>query len=116
MLFAEHTAAWLARSNDGRIEVAGDLPLAQAINASLYYIRSSIRPDWYYGMSPGGLASDGSVLIMWLVFVVMIYVHTIRYNGHSFWDVETWMYPSILMLEPQSAVSLVFVCSIATLA
>lgn len=28
------------------IEVGGNLGLAQAINSSLYYILSSVRPDW----------------------------------------------------------------------
>ena len=52
-LFSEHTAAWAARWNNGHIEVDGDLGLAQAINSSLYYIRSSTRDDWPYGLSPG---------------------------------------------------------------
>ena len=34
--------------------------------------------------SPGGLSSDG-------------------YNGHVFWDSETWMYPSLLATEPPLA-------------
>ncbi len=38
----------------------------------MYYIISSIRPDWPWSLSPGGLASNG-------------------YNGHTFWDCETWM-------------------------
>ena len=33
----------------------GDLALARAANAGLYFIRTSIRPDWDYGLSPGGL-------------------------------------------------------------
>ena len=79
-LFAEHAAAWATRSNEGRIEIAGDLELAQAANASLYFLRSSIRPDWPYGMSPGGLASNG-------------------YDGNTFWDQETWMWPNLLLLD-----------------
>ena len=55
------------RSDQGHIEVVGNLDLAQAVNASLYFIRSSIRPDWPLGLSPGGLASNS-------------------YNGHTFWD------------------------------
>jgi len=83
-LHGEHVAAWRRRWDYGRIEVSGDLALAQVVNSSLYYIRSSIRHDWPHGLSPGGLSSDG-------------------YSGHSFWDMETWMYPPLLMLEPESA-------------
>lgn len=64
----EHEEAWEARWDAGRIEVlgSGDLELAQAINASMYGIRSAARSDFPYGTSPGGLATAG-------------------YEGHSFW-------------------------------
>jgi hypothetical protein len=59
-LQAGHEAAWAARmATGGGIEIEGDLWLAQAANASLYFIRSSIRADWPHGLSPGGLASNG---------------------------------------------------------
>jgi trehalose/maltose hydrolase-like predicted phosphorylase len=75
--------AWAARE-ESRIEILGNLGLAQAINASLYYLRSSIRLDWPWSLSPGGLATNG-------------------YNGHTFWDAETWMYPAFLLLEQDTA-------------
>ena len=28
------------------------------------------------------------------------------YNGHAFWDTEIWMYPPLLMLQPEIAKSL----------
>ena len=40
------------------MEVKGDLHLAQALNSSLYAIRTSIRPDWPYGLSSSGLAAN----------------------------------------------------------
>ena len=52
-----------------------------------YYLLASVRADWPQGLSPGGLATDG-------------------YNGHSFWDCETFMYPSLLLLQPDLARSL----------
>ena len=61
--------------------------LSRAVNSSLYYILSAIRQDWPWGLSPGGLASNG-------------------YNGHSFWDTETWMYPTILIFYPELAKAL----------
>eukprot|EP01088_Endostelium_zonatum_P011281 TRINITY_DN2530_c0_g1_i3.p1 TRINITY_DN2530_c0_g1~~TRINITY_DN2530_c0_g1_i3.p1 ORF type:complete len:701 (-),score=125.68 TRINITY_DN2530_c0_g1_i3:74-2176(-) len=54
--------------------------LASAINSSLYYLLSSARSDWPHGLSPGGLASNG-------------------YNGHTFWDQETWMLPVLSLLH-----------------
>ena len=83
-LLPAHEAAWAARADGGRLEVEGDLGLALALNASLYYIRASIREDWPQGLSPGGLASNG-------------------YHGHTFWDQETWMWPPLLMLDPGCA-------------
>jgi len=71
-----------------RIEITGDKNLAFAINSSLYYILSSIREDYPWSLSPGSLATNG-------------------YNGHSFWDCETWMYPPILILHPNLAKSLI---------
>jgi len=87
-LFSNHVEAWRSRLDAGRVEVDGDLFLAQAVNASLHAIRASIREDFPWGISPGGLSTDG-------------------YRGHSFWDAETWMYPPLLMLEPGSARSLI---------
>ena len=69
-LRSSHEAAWAAQWQGG-IEVAGNLTIASTVNASLYYILSATRPDWPYGLSPGGLARDD-------------------YEGHSFWDCETW--------------------------
>ena len=85
-LLSDHVAAWSDRNAVGGLEVEGDLQLAQALNASLYFIRSSIRSDYAHGLSPGGLASDG-------------------YGGHTFWDQETWMWPPLLMLDPECAKS-----------
>ena len=42
-LRASHEAAWAARHGAGRVEVEGDLELALAINASLYFIRARRR-------------------------------------------------------------------------
>ena len=56
---SSHEAAWKARWDQGRVEVGGNLGLAQAINSSMYFLLSSVRVDWPQGMSPGGLASDG---------------------------------------------------------
>lgn len=66
VLFSSHAQAWEKRNERGSLHVAwsdgddNDAPLflAAALNASLYAIRSSIREDWAYGLSPGGIASN----------------------------------------------------------
>eukprot|EP01132_Coremiostelium_polycephalum_P008602 gene8602-10589_t len=80
-LLDSHKDAW-KKIWKSRIEIGGNLQLATVVNSSLYYILSSIREDWPWNLSPGSLSSNG-------------------YNGHSFWDCETWMLPSILVLHPK---------------
>eukprot|EP01126_Amoeba_proteus_P038187 TRINITY_DN3972_c0_g1_i6.p1 TRINITY_DN3972_c0_g1~~TRINITY_DN3972_c0_g1_i6.p1 ORF type:complete len:488 (+),score=70.62 TRINITY_DN3972_c0_g1_i6:811-2274(+) len=82
-LFQSHADLWKNLSDPG-VHVTGNLELSQAINSSNYYILSSVRDDWHWSLSPGGLASNG-------------------YNGHTFWDCETWMFPSILPFHPEIA-------------
>jgi trehalose/maltose hydrolase-like predicted phosphorylase len=76
-------AAWnrLWRSD---IEVSGDQRLRRQVRASFFALLASVRQDTPWAPSPGGLSSDG-------------------YNGHVFWDSETWMYPSLLATEPALA-------------
>lgn len=85
VLRVRHTQGWaeLWRAN---IEISGRPDVAIAINASFYAILSSVRADWAYGLAPGGLTN--------------------YYNGHSFWDTETWMFIPLLFLQPPIAQSL----------
>eukprot|EP01094_Clydonella_sp_ATCC50884_P002669 TRINITY_DN1202_c0_g1_i3.p1 TRINITY_DN1202_c0_g1~~TRINITY_DN1202_c0_g1_i3.p1 ORF type:complete len:630 (+),score=83.51 TRINITY_DN1202_c0_g1_i3:230-2119(+) len=75
-----HVAAWRRLWRSG-IEVRGNVTVAQSVNSSLYEIISSVRDDWPFGISPGGIATNA-------------------YNGHVFWDMETWIYPSFMLLHP----------------
>ena len=84
-LLAEHKAAWKALWDSGRIEIEGDLAMAQAVYGSMYYILSSTRHDWPYGLSPGGLPAGE------------------EYMGHTFWDQDIWMYPPLVLLHPDLA-------------
>ena len=84
-LLEEHKAAWKALWDTGRIEIEGDLEMAQAVYGSLYYILSSTRHDWPYGLSPGGLPAAE------------------EYMGHTFWDQDIWMYPPLVLLHPDLA-------------
>ena len=59
--------------------------MAQAVYGSMYYILSSTRHDWPYGLSPGGLPNGE------------------EYMGHTFWDQDIWMYPPLVLLHPDLA-------------
>jgi trehalose/maltose hydrolase-like predicted phosphorylase len=68
----------------GRIDVLGDPVLATEVNASEFYLWSSTRKGVDWSISPAGLSSNG-------------------YDGHIFWDAETWMYPALLAQHPDWA-------------
>ena len=82
-LRAENDAAW-ARLWTGAIDVLGNRQLASEINASEFYLWSSTTTGVNWSVSPAGLSSNG-------------------YDGHIFWDAETWMYPSLLAQHPDVA-------------
>lgn len=56
-LLLQHVSGWAAQWRGG-VEVEGNATVARAANASLYYLRSSVREDWPYSLSPGGLSTD----------------------------------------------------------
>ena len=67
----------------------GDQPdLQDWIRANLYDLWSSIRAGTDDSISPVGLSSD-------------------NYAGLIFWDAETWMYPSLLLMHPDIAESVI---------
>jgi trehalose/maltose hydrolase-like predicted phosphorylase len=82
-----HHKAWdeLWKSD---ILVEGDDQSQQDIHSMLYHLYSFVREGTDMSPSPMGLSGLG-------------------YNGHVFWDTELWMYPSILVLHPEMAKSLV---------
>ncbi|HEX4428919.1 MAG TPA: discoidin domain-containing protein [Frankiaceae bacterium] len=82
-LLSENTGAWSALWR-GRIDVLGNSALATEVNASEFYLWSSTRAGVDWNVSPAGLSSNG-------------------YDGHIFWDAETWMYPSLLAQHPDIA-------------
>ena len=79
-------AAW-AQLWQGRIDVLGDRTLASDVNASEFYLWSSTRDGANWSVSPAGLSSNG-------------------YDGHIFWDAETWMFPSLLAQHPTLAAAM----------
>ncbi len=81
-----HQKAWdeLWKSD---IIVEGDDVTQREIRSMIYHLYSFAREGTAYSLSPMGLSGLG-------------------YNGHAFWDTEIWMYPSLLLLQPKIAESL----------
>ena len=85
-LRAASDGAW-AQLWAGRIDLLGDRSLATDVNASEFYLWSSTRDGVNWSVSPAGLSSNG-------------------YDGHIFWDAETWMFPSLLAQHPTLAAAM----------
>ena len=85
-LYTSHQNAWkeLWKSD---IEIQGDLRSQRAVRSAIYHLYSFARKGTAYSLSPMGLSGLG-------------------YNGHVFWDTELWMYPPLLVLQPEIARSL----------
>lgn len=80
---AGNDAAW-ALLWRGDIRVGGDDLLQRQIRASRFFLLASCTAARPWSLSPAGLSSDG-------------------YGGHVFWDTETWMWPSLLLQNPDIA-------------
>jgi trehalose/maltose hydrolase-like predicted phosphorylase len=80
---SENTTAWQSLWA-GRIDVLGNPALATNLNSSEFYLWASTRAGVDWSIPPAGLSSND-------------------YNGHIFWDAETWMYPSLLAQHPDLA-------------
>ena len=84
-LLMRHRAAWddIWQSD---IVIEGNLRDQRAVRSALYHLYSFVRAGTSYSLSPMGLSGLG-------------------YNGHVFWDTEIWMYPPLLMMQPDMAAS-----------
>jgi trehalose/maltose hydrolase-like predicted phosphorylase len=85
-LLERHRAAWNELWTRD-ILVEGDLESQRDIRFALYHLYAFAREGTAYSLSPMGLSGLG-------------------YNGHVFWDTELWMYPPLLILQPDIARSL----------
>jgi len=85
-LWASHTPVWDAWWGHS-LHIEGNDTIATAVRASYYYLFAAGREGVQWGVSPGGLASDA-------------------YNGHVFWDQETWMLPALLPFRPRYALAM----------
>ena len=82
-IWKRHNNAWddLWQSD---ILIEGDPQAQQDIHSMLYHHYAFYRDDNPASCSPMGLSGLG-------------------YNGHAFWDTETWMFPVLLLMRPEMA-------------
>ncbi len=85
-LESAHIRAW-DELWESDIIIEGDLESQRAVRSAVYHLYSFARKGTAYSLSPMGLSGLG-------------------YNGHVFWDTELWMYPPLLVLQPEIAKSL----------
>lgn len=85
-LLNRHHAAW-DKLWESDILIEGDPQVQQDVHSFIYHLYSFACEGTAYSLSPMGLSGLG-------------------YNGHVFWDTEMWMYPPLLMLQPEIARSL----------
>ena len=86
-LLERHYAAW-EELWQGDVIIEGDPESQLAIRHALYQLYSITRDNCPVGIAPMGLSSSEG------------------YNGHYFWDTELWMYPPILLMNPEAGRSL----------
>lgn len=70
------------------IIIEGDNQAQLDVRQMIYYLYSFVREGSAMSISPMGLSGTG-------------------YNGHIFWDADTWVLPALLVLHPQLGRSLV---------
>jgi trehalose/maltose hydrolase-like predicted phosphorylase len=82
-----HQKAWdeLWKSD---ILIEGDPQAQQDVHSMLYHLYSFSREGTALSPSPMGLSGLG-------------------YNGHVFWDTELWMFPAVLIMQPEIANSMI---------
>ena len=86
-LLGQHHAAW-EELWKGDVIIEGDLESQIDIRHALYQLYSITRDNCPVGIAPMGLSSSEG------------------YNGHYFWDTELWMYPPVLVMNPEAGRSL----------
>lgn len=87
-----HEEAWdqLWMNTGGGIELSGNMTLARQVNASLMALLSSVREDWAWSVSEGGVGSNA-------------------YDGHVFWSDSVMDGPILGALFPRIVANNLFV-------
>ncbi|NQU51834.1 MAG: glycoside hydrolase family 65 protein, partial [Bacteroidetes bacterium] len=86
VVIAKHKKLW-STLWESDIEIEGDIQSQRDIRLALYNLYSFSHANTNLSIPPMGLSSQG-------------------YNGHIFWDTELWMYPPLLVLNQDIALSL----------
>lgn len=81
--FAEHRREWEALWEHD-LEIEGDAEAQQVVRACLFQLFSSVREENHWGVPPMGLSANA-------------------FSGHVFWDMDSWMLPSLLPQHPELA-------------
>lgn len=92
-LLEEHVQAWEESWHAADIVIPGDKQLQTSARATLFHILTNLRP----GTEGAGL-SDNSISVAGLA--------SESYAGLIFWDADTWIYPSLLSLQPEYAMTI----------
>lgn len=82
-LIAAHEKRW-AELWQSDIVIEGDDEAQRVVRFALFNLYGSVREGSRRSIAPMGLTSAG-------------------YNGHIFWDAETWIFPPLLVLHPELA-------------
>ncbi|WP_169813523.1 glycoside hydrolase family 65 protein [Nocardia vaccinii] len=85
--YGAHTDAWNQLWRKG-IDIAGREDYMRWIHAALYSVLASVRAGDRWAVQPAGLSSDD-------------------YGGMTFWDADTWIFPTLLALYPDLARTIV---------
>ncbi|XP_054742489.1 protein-glucosylgalactosylhydroxylysine glucosidase [Anastrepha obliqua] len=90
-LLEKHTNEWHKFWQDFNIQIDGNIELSHTINAGIFYLASSLPSlhtnqlnGAYFGLSPTGIGR-GQL--------------DADYEGHNFWDTETWMLPAVTQFD-----------------
>lgn len=86
LLRAAHEAAW-GKLWEAWIKVS-DPEFQPLINASVYHLYSQTREGVSLGIGPCGISGDG-------------------YLGRAFWDMDLWVFPALVVLQPALAKGMV---------
>lgn len=70
------------------IEIEGDPEAQQVVRSCLFYLLQSVRPGDSSGVPPMGLSSTA-------------------FQGHVFWDMDSWIFPALLPQHPEAARSMI---------
>jgi len=69
------------------IEIEGPVTDQQAIRSFLFTLRSAVSPRGPMSVAPMALSSP-------------------LYNGHVFWDADLWVFPALLLVDPDRAAAI----------